>query len=107
MNISKIAEEIATKHKLFDQNFVCDVAGYKVISAMVDFGNQDRWVSVEDSLPEAGKEVLVARFKTSMGGTEFLDIKVGMFTETGRCNLNGDWINVAYWQPLPNPPKKN
>lgn len=53
----KTAQDIAEKHKLFDQNYSCDVAGYKVINAMEAYAKQERI-----KILESFKDILITRY---------------------------------------------
>lgn len=63
---------------------------------MAKYLQEERWISVEDELPELYDVYLVAT--------------VGNTIEMALYDING-WHNeglgkVSYWMPLPNPPKK-
>lgn len=81
-----------------------DWYGHHVIGHDCEFVNQDRWVSVEDVLPEPGIIVLCV--------VSFSQIRL-----IGRI-ISGDWYllwydgeqksnisDVTHWQPLPSPPQ--
>ena len=66
------------------------------------------WVSVHDMLPEDVKLVLVfytsyTLFGLSEGyGLSWYSPSTGWY----QGELNGDNIDVLYWQPMPEPPKE-
>lgn len=69
---------------------------------MAKYLQEERWISVEDELPEEGDMVLVA-----------LKNRIMTITTTSYC-VDGEWYDygnkihggVTHWMPLPNPPKK-
>ena len=66
----------------------------------------DRWINVENRLPEADYDCLVwYSCDTAFGKSKSWGI-----THCSRCDwytkhLNGDNIVVTHWQPLPVPPR--
>ena len=65
----------------------------------------DRWISVDEALPENDADCLVwYKCDTAFGKSESWGI-----AHCSRCDwytkhLNGDNIVVLYWRPLPEPP---
>lgn len=66
----------------------------------------DRWISVEDRLPEIGKSVLI--YYPKWDGDEIqvakLDLDGMMFDICGEFNIGTGAI--THWMPLPEPPKQ-
>lgn len=73
----------------------------------------DRWISVDDRLPEIGRSVLVAvniNAKLNLPFcTDFTpEIRIGWLDDNGKWGLqfdSADRDEILYWQPLPEPPK--
>ena len=67
----------------------------------------DRWISVDEALPENDGDCLVwYKCDTAFGKSESWGI-----AHCSRCDwytrhLNGDNIVVLYWMPMPEPPKQ-
>lgn len=66
-----------------------------------------KWISVEERLPEVGKEVLICDARDSFLGMFFLverkSDKVYFWHDGGGWRLPSD--EVTHWMPLPEPPK--
>jgi len=76
---------------------------YYASDAMHDFHNQfdqDKWVSVSERMPEAGRRVIVE------GGIGYhmSGLWYSIMDEGNKNPLPIQWT-VNYWQPLPNPTK--
>ncbi len=73
----------------------------------------NRWISVEDRLPEIGESVLVAIIINAKLDLPFRkdftpDIRIGWLDDNGEWGLqfdSADRDEVLYWQPLPELPK--
>lgn len=62
-----------------------------------------RWISVEERLPEAHKNVLV--YATSPIG--WWNVEIDWMDEQGWvCNADSEWHTITYWMPLPQPPEE-
>lgn len=62
---------------------------------------KDRWIPVEDALPEYGEYVLFIRKNR--------EVYVGYYDEKNTWNTDYQWFcgeNVTHWMPLPEPPEK-
>ena len=67
----------------------------------------DRWISVDDGLPEENSDCLVwYRCDTAYGKSESWGIAHCSRGDWYTKHLHGDNIVVLYWHPLPEPPKK-
>ncbi len=93
----------------FDEYASHDVPNVLRNMKAADVQPVDRWISVDDRLPESEKEVLVwYRYtwdtaSTSYGfGINVWNSNVKQWREG--CLLKG--VEVLYWQPLPEPPKE-
>lgn len=62
------------------------------------------WISVEDRLPEVGKDVKVIFSSPSTEGREYHE-SIGKLKENGKFNRDYDDVKVEFWMPLTNPPK--
>ncbi len=103
----KTKEEILDKH-LSEKGICCnredgyidDYGVYSVIeTAMEEYANQDKWISVEDSLPDEGLDVLCISEEGCMSIEK---------RRYGKKEIYCDQTDSGYathWQPLPNPPK--
>ena len=68
----------------------------------------DRWISVEDRLPEGTATVLVWYTSNTLFGLSE-GYGLSWYSPTAKWyknELNGENIAVRYWQPLPEPPKE-
>jgi hypothetical protein len=64
-------------------------------------GGGEQWISVEDRLPEVGKNVLIKRLT-------FPDLKVAHCSDSGSWYDSNNYEYIAtHWMPLPNPPKQH
>lgn len=62
-----------------------------------------RWISVDERLPEDGKNVLVHVTNPAV----WWNVDVDWRTEGGwAVNADSDWHIVTHWMPLPEPPKE-
>ena len=82
-----------------DQLQVINEEYQKMAKELVELRQQNRWIPVEESLPDAFKPVIVCRKNGKV--------------EQGIRNVNGWWKvygtnikSVAAWQPLPEPYKE-
>lgn len=77
---------------------------------------EDKWISVNDSLPELEETVLLFDHWRSSDGKEYKDIRTGYLAEVViRKTSDGirqypEWrseyaFNITHWQPLPPQPK--
>ena len=74
----------------------------------VDVQPVDRWISVEDRLPEDTKTVLVWYTSNTLFGLSE-GYGLSWYSPTAKWyknELNGENIAVLYWQPLSEPPKE-
>lgn len=74
-------------------------------AAFIAGDQRDRWISVEDALPELGKDVLVC----STGGVMLLPHRTIKNSTTGQIHWLAygepyDVDSITHWQPLPSPP---
>lgn len=69
--------------------------------------NSDGWISVNDRLPEEGKECIVftKALTPVVSNLHPHSITVDEIDD-GDWLLNSSWTVVTHWQPLPEPPKK-
>ena len=86
-----------------------ELLDYILDMPVADVQPVDRWISVEDKLPEPEKEVLVwYRYTWGAGFTSYRFGISRWYSNIKRwyegC-LPKD-IEVLYWQPLPEPPKE-
>ena len=68
----------------------------------------DRWISVDDKLPDSDTTVLVWYTADSLFG-RFGDYGVTHYRESSgwsKASLIGDDQAIFYWMPLPEPPKE-
>lgn len=74
----------------------------------------DKWISVEDELPETGFLPITTQSKSVLiwidSGKDSQDIELGYWSEYDGWNIenaliDAPIINVTHWQPLPPPPK--
>lgn len=62
-----------------------------------------RWISVEERLPEAHKNVLV--YVTNPIG--WWNVEIDWMDEQGWvCSADSEWHTITHWMPLPEPPKE-
>ena len=62
-----------------------------------------RWISVEEKLPEAHKNVLV--YMTTPIG--WWKVEIDWLDEQGWvCSADSEWHTITHWMPLPEPPKE-
>ena len=67
----------------------------------------NRWISVDDRLPEHNGDCLVWYIcDTAFGKSESWGIATCSRGEWYTKHLHGDNIVVLYWQPMPEPPKE-
>jgi hypothetical protein len=62
-----------------------------------------RWISVEDRLPEDGKDVLI--FVRTMPGWLHMDVD-WRDGNSWHDNTETDWNKITHWMPLPEAPKE-
>lgn len=71
----------------------------------------DNWVSVDDELPVINKKYFVSEDVLGFDGEMYYVCWVDSYNEGGiywkTRNVNGNYLNITHWQPLPNPPKEN
>ena len=72
----------------------------------------DRWISIEDSLPEPYSNVILyTNYKATAYGFfrgEYYEGKP-LFSMTMSNNAENSWyeeVRITHWQPLPDPPKE-
>ena len=68
----------------------------------------DRWISVDDKLPDSDTTVLIWYTADSLFG-RFGDYGVTHYRESSgwsKASLIGDNQAIFYWMPLPEPPKE-
>ena len=66
----------------------------------------DRWISVDDKLPDTVDDCLVwYSCDTAFGKSKSVGISFCSRNDWYTKHLNGDNIVVLYWMPLPEPPK--
>uniref|UniRef100_UPI00403DAE32 DUF551 domain-containing protein n=1 Tax=Pasteurella multocida TaxID=747 RepID=UPI00403DAE32 len=68
---------------------------------IVEFLQDDGWISVKDRLPQADECVLVY-FKNKI--RDFQSITLSEFID-GEFNMGSKLFQVTHWRPLPQPPK--
>ena len=107
------------KTSMCSQNIARDALGYvqrleRQISELTEKvmqleALQQKWISVEDRLPDV--EVLAANFAPkTYGYKEYIIGYVSRGTEPGKCYAENDFeilYNVTHWMPLPEPPKED
>ena len=95
--------------EMMKDKFCCNLVRAKnafEIIPTADVQPVDRWISVEDKLPEDDGDCLVwYRCDTVFGKSESWGI-----AHCSRCDwytkhLDGDNIVVLHWQPMPEPPE--
>ena len=64
---------------------------------------QSAWISVEERLPEINKEVLVAWTDGVVGRARHINDE----SEKQTWDIYSSYEQIAYWQPLPEPPQDN
>ena len=64
---------------------------------------QSAWISVDDRLPELNKEVLVAWTDGVVGRARHINDE----SEKQTWDIYSSYEQIAYWQPLPEPPQDN
>lgn len=79
------------------------------VPPVTDVQPVNRWISVEDRLPESRKEVLVWYRYTWGNGSTSYGFGISWWHSNAKqwrdgCLLKG--VEVLYWQPLPEPPKE-
>lgn len=82
-----------------------DLSDFKIslssaISMMEQYVSQDKWISVEERLPDHEQKVIGVNARG--------DVSVGYWNnEVGDIELSGSfWLFVTHWKPLPEPPKR-
>jgi len=65
---------------------------------------RDRWISVEERMPESSTRALVMRFDY-VTNTPFYDLLWFDKDEWWNRRFSGDYA-VTHWMPLPEPPKE-
>jgi len=94
----KTAEEILKPYQ-FDKAGKVNISD--AINAMHEYAEQDRWVSVEERLPEIEAD----NYTVDVIITDGTTVSKGFLR-------NGKWIcrdmmeKITYWKPLPAQPKK-
>lgn len=68
--------------------------------------SEEKWTSVNDRLPEANEEVLIAYWHKPNDGESFWLIEVSFLSSNGTWYQLEGIENIEYWMPLPEPPKK-
>lgn len=68
---------------------------------IVEYPQDDGWISVKDRLPQADECVLVY-FKNKI--RDFQSITLSEFID-GEFNMGSKLFQVTHWRPLPQPPK--
>ncbi len=65
------------------------------------------WTSVEDRLPEDGRQVLVYSKRKNYGDfTAIVSPRRGMYVGDGDWITLQDWdVKPTHWMPLPSPPE--
>lgn len=78
----------------------------QALDVALDALERDRWISVDDRLPEPRKDVIV-RIKSLDG--KWFGTSVDYQLEDGQWKKSGStWkISVTHWMPLPEPPKED
>jgi hypothetical protein len=78
------------------------------LAKQVPAQEQDKWVSVNDRLPELYTEVMVWPHPTDYCNTAEMDRKGWYYGEYvqhhGHENVRLDWLRVTHWMPLPPAP---
>lgn len=102
----------------FDEDFEEQrkrLTGKSYTQEEVDELLNDRWISVDEKLPEKGEKVLctqnpktTATKKALFGifsGKDFMPPTQTIYAdyEVGQSR----WLDIIYWMPLPEPPKQN
>lgn len=101
--MKKTAEEILIQYTeadkfLFENKVYIDFV--KALNAMEEYANQDRWISVSDSIPENEEEVII----TNGDVVEKAEFFMGDFTVFYE-DKSAIITDVTQWQKMPNPPK--
>ena len=81
--------------------------GFEIGVKWADEHPNNRWISVEDRLPEQNKKVIVICEK--LDTAPFYKISLGHIVDKTICkdNYNGwDIPNVVYWIPMPKLPEE-
>ena len=71
--------------------------------AWIARAQQSAWISVDDRLPELNKEVLVAWTDGVVGRARHINDE----SEKQTWDIYSSYEQIAYWQPLPEPPQDN
>lgn len=78
-------------------------AGHTAWQAWLACAQQSAWISVDDRLPELNKEVLVAWTDGVVGRARHINDE----SEKQTWDIYSSYEQIAYWQPLPEPPQDN
>lgn len=90
----------------FDEYASHDVPNVLRNMKVADVQPVDRWISVDDKLPDTVDDCLVwYSCDTAFGKSKSVGISFCSRDDWYKQHLNGDNIVVLYWMPLPEPPK--
>lgn len=60
----------------------------------------ERFIPIDEELPEVGEPVLCMRIEGGMGGFKEIAPQVGMMRPNGKFNCEFDWVSVTHWRPI-------
>lgn len=68
-----------------------------------------QWISVNDQLPEEGKNVLVFSGMIDVNNIPIYEIATYRIFNNGSCFVTGPYSlsDITHWMPLPQPPKES
>lgn len=93
----------------YHENDLADKQQEAFMAGYIARQDEDRWVSVEESLPSTYTPVLTVDINGNFNVLNIEEYGIGIELEYGWYStdiLDSKYMNITHWQPLPNPPKK-
>jgi hypothetical protein len=90
-------------------NWDCETVEVSMASELLDLRADiaQRWISVEDRLPNNDDYVLVyINYRTLIYYENDFGINIGYYDENG-WRIGRDYVKVLFWMPLPEPPEES